>query len=117
MQIQVDKTKIIKQAEKNRLKKIKQYSPEQMEEIINNPDYINDTGRKFAVLGSVIPVLTAGAINELGGDIDSDYIKPILTGTTIAGVGIGYITGRQIANQRIHDINKIKERNQNDNRN
>jgi hypothetical protein len=108
MQVQVDKSKIIKQAEKNRLKQLQLYSPEQIDEIVNDPDYISDTGKKYAALGAVVPVIAASAIAHLGDDSLSDYSKPLLSGLSLASTGIGYLTGRQIANQRLHDARKIQ---------
>ena len=109
MQVQIDKTKIIKQAERNRLKRMKQYSDEQIDAIISDPDYISDTGKKYAAVGAIVPVLVASGIAHLGDDSLGDYSKPLLSGISLASTGIGYLTGRQIANQRVHDARKIQE--------
>lgn len=108
MQVQVDKSKIIKQAEKNRLKQMQQYTPEQIDAIVNDPDYISDAGRKYAAVGAIVPVLAASGIAALGDDTLGDYSKPLLSGLSLASTGIGYLTGRQIANQRLHDARKIQ---------
>lgn len=113
MLVPINKTKIIKQAERNRLKQMKQYSPEQIETIVNDPDYISDTGKKYAAAGAVIPMLAASGIAAIGDESISDFSKPILTGISLASTGLGYLTGRQIANTRLHDARKVQEINNN----